>query len=237
MNYRKGFSLNSAVVCVVCVLVLGSVAHAGPPLICHPFDIGNAKSLPFQGPEWSATQSGYDVNRLVDDTLALLQPGTPVIVRMETMRRATLYGRDHREIADALLQRLKARVAALKDPERRDAEAVMAQFDLGYLVETYRQAALASQGTSNAFWRFKQADPTDVDGYALVKKAMTRGDSPEMEFAAAVITADRRDKSYQEHLQKAFAGAKEGTLLARNLETHFGSEARAFHGKAIAEKR
>jgi hypothetical protein len=63
----------------------------GPPLLCHPFDINNARSLPWSGSEWRGVDKNYNINRLVDDTLGLLAPETPVMVRMETLRRATVY--------------------------------------------------------------------------------------------------------------------------------------------------
>ncbi|HEY3128945.1 MAG TPA: hypothetical protein VGL91_05765 [Acidobacteriota bacterium] len=244
MNHTKHFVRYATLLSVTLVFLFASAAFAGPPLICRPFDIGNAKSLPFQGPDWSSVPASYDASRLVADTMSLLQPDTPVIVRMETIRRATIYARENREIADALLHRLRARVIALKDKERRDPEALAAFFDLGYLVETYRQAAWISEHASKAYWSFKQADPKDLDGYALVTKAISRGGGPEMEFAAALITFDLgyvgRDKkhtAFEEHVQKALAGAKEGSLLAKNLETHFGSQIKTLRTKALAEKQ
>src|SRR6185295_6706757 len=66
-------------------------ALAGPPLLCFPFDIGAARSLPMGAGNWHATDPAYNVAHLVDDTLALLTPQTPVLVRMETLRRATIY--------------------------------------------------------------------------------------------------------------------------------------------------
>src|SRR5262245_38932567 len=76
----------------LCLMLVQQAAFAGPPLICHPFEIGNARSLPWNGPEWRAVKKDYNINRLVDDTLGLLTPETPVLVRMETIRRATVYG-------------------------------------------------------------------------------------------------------------------------------------------------
>src|SRR5260370_29447437 len=90
-------------------LFLLIAALAGPPLICHPFNIGDAKSLPFEGPGWSQVQPGYDTGRLIDDTMALLTPDTPVIVRMETLRRASLYARNDAHLAQALLDRVQSR--------------------------------------------------------------------------------------------------------------------------------
>src|SRR4029079_8572358 len=93
------------------VLLFASSAAAGPPLLCHPFDIGAAKSLPWSGPAWTAADPSYDVERLVKDTLSLLTPDTPVLVRMETLRRATVYARNDPARAGQLLARLADRTA------------------------------------------------------------------------------------------------------------------------------
>jgi hypothetical protein len=54
-----------------------------------------------------------------------------------------------------------------------------------------------------------------------------------MEFAAALITSTRSDKAaHRAHLQKAIAGAPEGSLLARNIINHFGRK-----GQTIADLR
>src|SRR5215471_10540943 len=113
------------------VLVLVTAALAGPPLICHPFDIGTAKSLPWTGTSWNLSgNEGYDTANLVRDTLTLLTPDIPVIVRMETIRRATLYARKDPRAAKELISRLYARATAAEttnpDP--------LAYFDVGYLV-------------------------------------------------------------------------------------------------------
>ena len=74
------------------VLAVATPALAGPPLLCHPFDIGAAKSLPWDGAQgWSKGSADYPLGRLVTDTEAILQPATPVLVRMETLRRAAIY--------------------------------------------------------------------------------------------------------------------------------------------------
>src|SRR3954468_707412 len=73
---------------------LAQPAFAGPPLLCHAFDIGAANSLPWTttaGAAWYEGQAGYDLQRLSTDTEALLTPSTPVIERMETLRRAAIY--------------------------------------------------------------------------------------------------------------------------------------------------
>src|SRR5258706_4459854 len=76
------------------LLCLATVSQAGPPLICHTIEIGQAKSLPWISHSWNLSGGeNYDTKNLVRDTLEILAPGTPVLVRMETLRRATLYAR------------------------------------------------------------------------------------------------------------------------------------------------
>jgi hypothetical protein len=190
---------------------------AGPPLICHPFDIGTAKSLPFGDTSegwrgWQATLPSYDRAKLVDDTLALLAPSTPIIVRMETLRRASAYAVEDGARATALLRALQARAPKGAPANRGEA---LALFDAGYLVETYRQ--LGDRGVA------VKAEISGIDGYAMVKTALAQQpDDPTMQFAAALMAETPARKSLQAtHLQKARAGASADTLLARNLTTHF----------------
>lgn len=93
----------------VAAVLIARPALAGPPLLCFPFDIGAARSLPMGSGGWKVTDPKYDVTHLVDDTLALLTPETPVLVRMETLRRATIYASTSPATATALLNALQAR--------------------------------------------------------------------------------------------------------------------------------
>ncbi len=88
---RKMLRSLSIVAALLLTAAVQQPALAGPPLICHPIEIGNAKSLAWSGPNWRDVKKDYDLNNLVADTLALLQPETPVLERMETLRRATVY--------------------------------------------------------------------------------------------------------------------------------------------------
>jgi hypothetical protein len=176
------------------------VAQAGPPLICHPYNIGGAKSLPWgTGSGWDATDPAYNVQHLVSDTLGLLDHSPTVLVRMETLRRAVLYGVQDHAAASALLAELKSR-------EEAKSEA-SAYFDYGYFLASLNQI----------HWLYKEDLSAGVDGYQFVQKALALApDSPEMHFAAAMMApADR-----ETHLAKARA-AKNDALLAENLSTHF----------------
>jgi hypothetical protein len=155
-------------------LLLARPALAGPPLLCFPFEIGAARSLPMGHGAWHSTDAKYDTARLVDDTLAILSPDTPVMVRMETIRRATIYASKSPKIADALLTALQRRA---EHPEAKTA--ALAVFDFGYLVETYREAAYGLEMVSPAIDR--------IDGYQLVLKAQALQNDATMQQAAKLI--------------------------------------------------
>ena len=233
MNRSKFLSIASVTAVFATIFVLPRIVQAGTPLICHPFDIGNAKSLPWTSDGWKESgKEDYNLARLVADTEALLVPDTPVIVRMETLRRATLYAQKDPKVAQELLAKLKARAQNAEAQGRPDA---LASFDLGYFVETFKQANLTWKKLPDGKYAavYQPNAASGMDGYAYVLKAINlRGQDPEMEFAAAVITAWPRQKSYDAHLRKAVAGASDSSLLARNLITHFGKE-----GSTIAELR
>jgi hypothetical protein len=210
---RASRSLLIGTLALVAVAVSARVALAGPPLICHPFSIGTAQSLAWTTqPGWRGDVAGYDVNRLADETLALLTPSTPVIVRMETLRRAAIYARRDEKVADQVLTRLVDRTHKSESGARAEA---LAWFDAGYFVETFRQAVPLEQDRRAAL----DALVAKVDGYAMVQKALTlRGTDPAMEFAAAIITLDHNRADQPAHAAKARDGAKQDALLAQNID-------------------
>jgi len=235
-------SISLAATSILFLMVLQQAALAGPPLLCHPFEIGNARSLPWVGPDWRGVDKNFKIDRLVEDTVALLTPETPVMVRMETLRRATVYavwsmndykvGYDVKDaaVANELLARLKARIPDARVKSDKKA-AALAMFDYGYLVETYKQGGYdphASQGAKLV---------ADIDGYAMIVKAIAQiGGNPEMEYAAALSCMGKKREAgqncYVAHLQKAADGAQEGSLLARNMLNYLRDR-----GKTIAELR
>jgi hypothetical protein len=200
-----------AISTVAVLLGFTTFAHAGPPLICHPIEIGQAKSLPWI--EFNHKGStDYDLKNLSRDTLAILDSNTPVLVHMETLRRATIYARRDPKVAKELVTRLQARAANSDAAGRPDA---LAWFDVGYLAEAYKQ--WIGKGEPNPAAGF--------DGYSWVRKAISlRGSDPEMEFAAALITLQGSDSAHQDHTRKAMAGAKTDPLLARNLGSNFNHQ-------------
>ena len=207
------------------VLCFANIAQAGPPLICHSIEIGQAKSLPWISHNWNLTGSeSYDTKNLVRDVLELLGPDTPVLVRMETLRRATLYARKDPVAAKELLAKLHARATSAESAGHPDA---LAWFDVGYLAETYKQWIGQNLPHMTDGMRVDPNPATGVDGYAWVKKAIglrgpsQNGGDPQMEFAAALITLSGPQEAHRQHTQKAIAGAKNDSLLAQNLSTHF----------------
>src|SRR5258708_29984361 len=91
---------------VLFALAVAMPALAGPPFVCHPFDIGSAKSLPWgANNNYLALRDDYDVRNVVADTEKLLwvaPPSTPPIVRMETLLRAAVYASRDRAVAEQL---------------------------------------------------------------------------------------------------------------------------------------
>ena len=171
-------ALRSALVAATAAGALFAAAApvlAGPPLICHPVDIGTARSLPWgQGSGWDAPVKSYDLSRLTDETLTVLTPDASIPLRRETLRRAAIYAARDGKAAAALLNAVVGRVLNAEAAGRPNA---MAWFDAGYLVETYRQASLVYRwdmlsGPDRAAWGMK-TEPTGLDGYAWMQRAFT----------------------------------------------------------------
>lgn len=187
-------------------------AHAGTPLICHANDIGTAASLPWGAGapgEWNTPRADYAPDRLIPDTLALLTAKTPVLVRMETMRRATLYARGFSEkgrpdVGPELLARLQARV--LDAELKGGAGDPLAWFDAGYFA-----GSLEQWSTTKANGRYA--------GYDWVVKALrARNGDPEIELAAALMKLEP-STTPDGHWARAKAGSKNDPLLAKNIES------------------
>ncbi len=217
---QQGHSSRFALVLVIITLCFASYALAGPPLICHTFEIGKSKSLPWISEGWNLNGSeNYDTKNLAKETLEIPTAITQVLLRMETLRRATLYARKDPVAAKELLAKLHARATSAETAGHPDA---LAWFDAGYLVETYKQWIGANLPHMTDGMRLDANPAANVYGYAWVKKAIAlRGDDAQMEFAAALITLSGPRDEHAQHAQKAIAGAKADALLAQNLSTHF----------------
>jgi len=198
------------------ILAVANIAEAGPPLICHPFHTGSAAVLPWGGgPGWNTPDRKYDVQNLTRDTLSLLSSSSPVIVRMENMRRATIYAAEDARVANELMAAVLARALATATAGTPDASAL---FDAGYLIESYKQAAVLHRysmlsAKDGDRWSIR-SEPAG-DGYALVRRAISlSGSNADMEFAASLM---KEGAVSAEHRRRAQTGAAKGSLLAANL--------------------
>jgi hypothetical protein len=218
MNQTKLISSVCTSSLLAVLVALPRVAEAGLPLICQPLEIGGAKSLPW-GMDLGNLSGKRDYNlvRLAGDTLDLLAPSTPVIVRMETLRRAAIYGQKDSQAVEELFRRLQDRAMKAEANDHPDA---LALFDLGYFIECLKQANWDYKKLPSGSWH-QIANPNaaaNFEGLPWVQKAIRlRGEDAEMEFAAALITSYPHQQSHDDHLRRAVAGAKEGSLLAKNL--------------------
>jgi hypothetical protein len=194
---------------VIVVLVTASPALAGPPLICNPFVTEGGKLIAWgSGAGWNTPDHSYDIKNLVADTTNALTPETPVLTRMENLRRATIYAMRDPIIAEELLRALMRRALSTTNDGG-------AWFDAGYLIEAYRQGThlRGERKTGSAAWA--AVDETiRVDGYGFVKKAIAmRGANPEMELAASLMTQGAVADAHR--ARAATAGS--GSLVVKNL--------------------
>ena len=210
MHPKSLRSIRLTLIAIATFFVYAGAASAGPPLICHPFDIGNAKSLPWISLDWNLSGTeNYDTRRLASDTLAILNASQVPLVHMETLRRATLYARKDPVAAKQLLLQLVARA---KSSEASSGADPFALFDAAYLTEAYHQW-LGEKGENPA---------NGLDGLPWIEHALQlRPNDAQMAFAAALITLRGPEAEHRGHAQLATAGANNDELLKRNLATHF----------------
>jgi hypothetical protein len=199
-------------VALAAVVFFATPALAGPPLICHPFEIESGKLIAWgTGSGWNTPDRSYDIKKLVADTNAVLTADSPILTRMENMRRATIYAMRDPVIAQELLKTVMARALATTTDGR-------AWFDAGYLIESYKQAVHLRNDRFVELRSWAAVDETiRVDGYNWVKKAMAMSaPSAEMEFAASLMT---QGSVASAHRAKAISAAPKGSLLAKNLNS------------------
>ena len=178
-------------------------APAGPPMICHAIDIGNAPSLPLQS-------GAVAVERLPAETLAILEGTDDALVHMETLRRAAISTDKDRDLATTMMATLMARALDAEAVGRPDA---LAWFDAGYLAQCYHQLGLRLQPECGSAGK--------IVGYAWVRRAVELSpDDAGLQFGAAMVTALYRTRQHDEHTARARALADAGSAVARNLEHH-----------------
>lgn len=201
---------------VIGVAAIATPALAGPPLLCHPYDIGSAGSLPWNDAAgWTGTLADYKLDNLVADTEALLTPSTPVVVRMETLRRAAIYASTDATVAKQLMSRLNARVDAAEAAGHPDALALL---DAAYVTGAFHQMSMLSgEFTSRAPGLL--AAIGNAEAYGLITRSVAaRPSDAGIQFAAALIATDTNNRGhYLDHASKARAGAPGDALLTKNL--------------------
>jgi hypothetical protein len=196
---------------VLVALALAAPALAGPPFNCHVFDIGSAKSLPWGATNnWMGMRDDYDISHVVADTEALLTPSTPTIVRMETLRRASLYASRERAVAEQLIAAMMARVKA---PDQ--AGQAVALFDAGFVVEAINEIEQAGRYSKSLSGSQVVGLTNPSDGPALIRKSLAlRPGDASIEFALGLVS---RTPESEAHFRAARAGARQDALLANNL--------------------
>ncbi len=189
----------------------------GPPIMCFPIDIGDAKSLPWgaSGDAFS-TRGGYSKASLVQDTLTLLKTAESPLTRMETLRRAVAYIDRDKAMATELLAKL-AWIALDAEAGGESPWRATAWLDAGFL------AVCLDEMSVPIGWEPGVSD--GVTGYAWLKKAIAYApDNAVFQYAAALAVHPARSKgtqeTYRSHLDRARAGAPKGSLLAANIERH-----------------
>jgi len=195
-------------------LAVALPALAGPPFVCHPFEIGSAASLPWGASNnFMGMRDDYDFRRVVTDTGKLLRPSTPTLVRMETLRRASIYASRDRVLAEQLLASLMGRVHAA---DRAGTPDALALFDAGYVVEALSELELFGphMKTFAGLDQVLAGVTRPFDARSLLERsaALRPGDAS-IEFALAVLWPTEKSL----HLKNAQAGAKQDQLLASNL--------------------
>ena len=199
------------------LLLTGTAAFAGPPLLCHPYDIGAAQSLPWSGARgWSDVDTTYRIENVIRDTEALLTPATPIVVRMETLRRAAIYASADGTIAARLLDRLVKRAEASAASGSPDA---LQWLDAAYVAGAFREMTSASRDSEFAprIAGVRAALGSTKDSVLIGRSLALLPEDPGVRFAAALILVDTDKQAYREHAAKARAGATRDALLARNL--------------------
>ena len=202
------------------IVLFADDVFAGPPLLCHAIEIGEAESLPWGDGTWQNDKITLSDADFVARTLALLSPEAAVLTRMETIRRATIHAAEYPEAARELMSVVRSRVHAAEHP------SAMSVFDLGYLMATFGQMNMVTEHNSTGYsggQRKVLSVAGNLNAYELLKKAASlSSDVAPIEFALALLTLSPSHPAHRSHLQNAITGATAESLLAANLVMRFG---------------
>ena len=190
-------------------VIVHAPAAAGPPMICHPVEIGDAESLPWGAGAFDEDKS-YRVTRLADNTLEILVRDDSAMVHMETLRRAALYAENDPALATGLLARLMARALDAEAAGKPDA---LAWLDAGYLAQCFDQLGVKTG--------LECGSADGITGYAWTLRALELSpDDAELEFAAAMMTVMAGPRPHQQHVTRSRKLAEAGSLVLANLKLH-----------------
>jgi len=192
------------------VLLTATVAVAGPPMICHPVEVGNAECLPW-GSNPFEKSSRFRTSDIVEATVKVLDGSSSPLVHMETLRRATLYCDGDTRVATRLIATLMAR--ALDAEIAGGNDAALALLDAGYLAQCYDQF--------NVPTGLPVGSDDGIVGYAWVQRSLELNpDDAEFEFAAAMVTARGGGSRHDRHVARVRKLAAPDSLVSRNLKVH-----------------
>ncbi|MBL8877572.1 MAG: hypothetical protein JNG88_00505 [Phycisphaerales bacterium] len=215
MSQNNRYQMVAIAIFAACAFAV--TAYGGPPLLCHPYEIGDAKSLPWGGGAFDRNKK-YDTAELIPDTLALLGDQTPLLERMETVRRAAIYANSEpsRKCAE-LTKALDSRRGETLRPDAPKNTKVMRDFD-------YWLAA-------GAIAQFSYRDGAPANRRAAYDGAIkSLGDTPrtaEIEFALAVLSWDLQIAEHHGHVAAACDQTAEDSLLAANIRSRFADGAKS----------
>ncbi len=192
------------------ILLTASIAVAGPPMICHPVEVGDAECLPWGSKPFEKAR-GFRTSELVEATVKLLDGSSSPLAHMETLRRATLYCDKDKVLATRLIATLTAR--ALNAEIAGGSDAALALLDAGYLAQCYDQLNI------RIGLRFGSAN--GIVGYAWVQRSLELNpDDAEFEFAAAMMTARGGGSGHDRHVARVRKLAVRDSLVSKNLDIH-----------------
>lgn len=186
-------------------------AYLQNPLVTWPIIIDNAPSLPWGNTDvWDGIDPDYSTAALAEDTVTLLTDQPSALVRMETLRRALVYGRKEPAACYRLLAALENRMDAA---ERAGNIDPVACFDYGYYVEAFKEA--------------KWLDRTLVDDvnsfdYAVNLGIRIYGNDLEMLYGAGLMCLEPPGVyPYVRYHKTVIREADENSLVARNFVNQF----------------
>src|SRR5262249_46213164 len=149
---------------VLAFALMTTGALAGPPILCHPLDIAKARTLPM-GSGALECDKGLSADKAVDQTVAILKSESSPLVRMETLRRATVYVTKDQPAAKELFARVMA-LSLDAQTGKDDQRIAAALFDAGFLAACYREM--------NLDVGFKPGEGEGIAGYAWIKAAIDK---------------------------------------------------------------